>query len=188
MMKTMTGTKVAVLVANGFSEAHFIAAQKTMQEMGVTMQIVSPNQGLVNGWSGTSWGHNYAIDQQLNTALGADYDCLIIPGGERSMEKLMMTAHTRRFISSFMSAMKPVAVMGDAVQMMAKIEQVMDREVSGPDSSMDMVKNAGAHWMESAMHMDGMMLTGACEENDMPHYLEAMRDMMTPNDAMDQAA
>ncbi len=187
-MKTITGTKIAVLVANGFSEAHFIAAQKTMQEMGLTMSIVSPNQGLVNGWNGTGWGHNYAIDQQLNTALGADFDCLIIPGGERSMDKLMMTAHTRRFISSFMTAMKPVAVMGDSIQMMAKIEQLMNREVTGPDAMMDMVKNAGAHWMDAPNHMDGSMLTGVCDEADMPQYLEMMRDMMMPNQDMDQAA
>ena len=98
----------------------------------------------MNGWEGSGWGHNYAVDAPLNMALGVDYAALIIPGGQRSIEKLKLTAHTRRFIGSFMAADKPVAVMGDAMMLMAMAEQVIDRKVAGPDECRSICEESGA--------------------------------------------
>ena len=89
IMTVSKGMKVAVLVASGFNENHFLKAQKVMQDMSMNVKIISMNQGLVNGWNEENemagWGHNYPVDEQLNSALGVDYDALIIPGGQRSI-------------------------------------------------------------------------------------------------------
>lgn len=188
MMKPLAGTKIAVLVANGFDEANFIAAQKMMQETGATMRLVSTNQGLVNGWDGSGWGHNYAVDAPLNTALGVDYEALIIPGGQRSIEKLKMTAHTRRFIGSFMAADKVVAVMGDAVELMAYAEQLDNRTVAGPESSRAVATQMGATWSEEAVMLDGMMLTGLCDGDSQDAYVSTMGDLFMQTEDLDQAA
>lgn len=122
-MKTLLGNKVAILAANGFDEADMIAAQRALVAAGATMRIVSSDNGLVNGWDGKGWGHNFPVDAQLNTALGVDYDGLVIIGGQRSYDKLKMTAHTKRFIGSFMMAQKPVVAMGDSADVMMEPEQ-----------------------------------------------------------------
>lgn len=188
MMKPLTGTKVAVLIANGFEEKTFLAAQKMMVEMGATMRIISTNQGLVNGWDQTAWGHNYAVDAQLNTALGVDFDALIIPGGERSTDKLKMTAHTRRFIGSFMAANKPVMVMGDAVNLMAHAEQLDGKTVAGPEESRMLATQQGATWSEETLAMDGQMLSGRVDGDHHDAYFAAMQDMMMNTTPMDKAA
>lgn len=190
MIKPLTGTKIAVLVANGFEEKSFLDAQKMMLELGATLRIISTNQGLVNGWEGSGWGHNYAVDAPLNTALGVDYAALIVPGGQRSLDKLKLTAHTRRFIGSFMAAEKPVAVMGDAVMLMAMCEQITDIKVSGPESCQEMCEQNGAEWMGSTMQMSGNMLTGVCNGENQEQYSTTMRDLMMQagNSDMDQAA
>ncbi len=188
MIKPLTGTKIAVLVANGFDEDNFISVQKVMQEMGATMRIISTNQGLVNGWDGSGWGHNYAVDAPLNTALGVDYTALIIPGGQRSIEKLKLTAHTRRFIGSFMAAKKAVAVMGDAVQMLAHAEQLDGREISGPAECREICTQQGALWSEESVCLDDMMLTGACDVDSKDEYFAAMSELFMQNQDMDQAA
>jgi len=141
MMRNM-----AVLVANGFNEADFIAIQKMMREIDVKMTMVSANQGLVNGWNGTSWGHNFAVDVQLNTALGVDYDGLIVMSGERSHQKLMTTAHTQRFINSIVDAHKPVIVVGDAKAMFDSMGIMMGDHVMAGD------------WSEEFAHMVVEML------------------------------
>lgn len=187
MMKSLTGTKIAVLIANGFEEKIFLAAQKMMLEMGATIRVISTNQGLVNGWDGNAWGHNYAVDASLNTALGVDYDVVMIPGGQRSIEKLKLTAHTRRFIGSFMAANKPVMVMGDAVALMAHAEQLDGKTVAGPDDMRSLVTQQGAEWSEEPMMIDGMMLSGKVDGEHHEAYLEAMHNMMSKAD-MDQAA
>lgn len=168
---TLTGkAKVAVLVANGFNEKHFLTVQKFLTEMDACVRIISMNQGLVNGWNEeeNNWGHNYAVDTQLNSALGVDFDAVIIPGGKRSLDKMKMTAHTRRFIGSFMSGHKPVAVMDDAMDIM------MHTQAS------DGYKFADAG--QPAM-MDRHMLTGMVDDA----YMEMMHDLFSHMD-MDQAA
>lgn len=179
-MKTLAGMKIAVLMANGFDETMFLAAQKQVQELGATMRIISTNQGLVNGWNGSGWGHNYAVDAPLNTALGVDYSALIIVGGERSMDKLKMTAHTRRFIGSFMASQKPVIAMGDAVMLMAHADQLQDKRVSGAPEAQEMVEQAGATWSQDTSCMDGNMLSGASMDDmraDMAEMLMKAEDM-----------
>lgn len=183
-MKALAAMKIAVLMANGFDEKTFLTAQKAVQEQGAMMKIISTNQGLVNGWNGTNWGHNYAVDASLNTALGVDYDALIIPGGTRSMDKLKMTAHTRRFISSFMAAQKPVIAMGDAMMLMAHADQIQGRTVSGMDEARDMAAQAGATWSEEDVCMDGNLLSGANTEM----VAQEMMNMLHNADDMKQAA
>ncbi len=190
MIKPLTGTKIAVLVANGFEEKGFLAAQKMMLELGATLRIISTNQGLVNGWEGSGWGHNYAVDSQLKTALGVDYAALILPGGERSMEKLKQTAHTRRFIGSFMAAEKPVAAMGDGVLLMAMCEQLTDVKVTGPENAQEVCEQGGAEWMGTALEMQGNLLTGLCDGDHQEEYFSMMSELMMRAESpdMDQAA
>lgn len=189
MHKPLVGTKIAVLVANGFEEKPFLAVQRNLLEMGASLKIISSNQGLVNGWDGASWGHNFAVDAPLNTALGVDYTGLIVPGGSRSIDKLKTTAHTRRFIGSFMASGKPVAVMGDALNLMMFTEQLDGRTVSGDSSMREMAVQAGANWNEeNSMMVDGAMLTGSCDMGDMDAYMDMMKDLFMDNNMMEQAA
>ena len=118
MSKFLTGTKIAILAANGFQQNDFTQAQRALISAGATVKVISPDQGLVNGWEGTAWGHHFAVDQVLSTVLGADFDMLIVPGGERSNAKLKTTAHTKRFIGSFMSAGKPVVMFNNSVDLL----------------------------------------------------------------------
>jgi len=118
MSKFLTGTKIAILVANGFEQNDFTQSQRALLAAGATLKVISPDQGLVNGWEGASWGHHFAVDQTLSTALGADFDMLIVPGGERSLNKLKTTAHTKRLISSVMNANKPIVMFGTASELL----------------------------------------------------------------------
>ena len=179
------GQNIAILIANGFNESEFIEMQKKMREMNISMKIVSANQGLVNGWDGQGWGHNYAVDAQINTALGADYDAVVIPGGSRSHDKLKMTAHTKRFIGSMMMAEKPVMVMGDAVNLMAETELLDGRTVTGPTESRQMATSAAAMWADETVCVDNNMMTGMWSDE----YATVMQEMIkNMNDGDDYKA
>ncbi|MCI5061293.1 MAG: DJ-1/PfpI family protein [Alphaproteobacteria bacterium] len=178
MTKSLQDMNVAILMANGFDEPEFIEMQKKMQEMGAKVRIVSTNQGLVNGWSGQGWGHNHAVDVSLNGALGVDYDVLVIASGARSFEKLSATAHTRRFISSMMGAGKPVIAMGDAVALMARIEQLEGMTVAAPQDSHEACHEAGARLSEGATHVDGNLMSGSMDLEDKAGYFAHMEEFL----------
>jgi len=178
MAKQLQSLKVAVLMANGFNESEFLAIQRAMIDQGASLRIISTDSGLVNGWDGKGWGHNFAIDAQLNTALGIDYDALIIPGGQRSLDKLKLTAHSRRFVGSFMAAMKPVIAMGDAVQLLAHTDHISGKTVSGPADKKGIAEAAGANWSANDVSMDGILLTGDVEGEKLAGFVSAAIDMV----------
>lgn len=174
MNKTLYGVKVALLAANGFSQDDMIAAQKAMIAAGANMRIVSPENGLVNGWDGVTWGHHFAVDAPLGTALGADYSVLVIPGGQRSVEKLNLTAHTKRFISSFLDAGKPIIIMDNALHILMLTGQMKDRTVSGPAELHDVVLQAGGNWSDDEICRDGGLMTGAVTAENRAHFISEM--------------
>jgi len=188
MIKPLMGMKVAVLAANGFNEKNFIDMQKNLLDQGAVLRIISTNQGLVNGWDGVGWGHNFAVDAPLNTALGVDYDALIIVGGERSLDKLKLTAHTRRFIGSFMASEKPVIAMDDSLSLMIHTEQLHNCMVSGHDSMRSDCVGSGATWSEEMFHKDGALLTGHYDDDNKEAYFTTMNDMLVQNVEFEKAA
>ncbi len=177
-MKSLQSQKIAVLMSNGFNEAEFLAIQKAMVEQGASLRIISMDSGLVNGWDGKSWGHNFAVDSALNTALGIDYDAVIIPGGQRSIDKLKLTAHSRRFIGSFLAAMKPVFCMGDAVQLMAYTDHLSGRTVAGPEDKKAIIETAGGTYSSQPVEMYETLMTGCTDGDNLASYVMAAINMM----------
>ncbi len=114
MSKSLLGHKIAYLVANGLNEQDLIESQKIVQALGADTRIISMDQGLVSSLNETGWGLNFAADQALNQSLAADYSAIIVPGGQRSVEKLQLTAHTRRFLRGFYDMNKPVCILKEA--------------------------------------------------------------------------
>ncbi len=164
MNKPLLGQKIAVLVANGFSEKDLTFTQKVLMHSGAQMRIVSMDPGLVNSWNDDAgqegWGLNFASDQVLNQALAADYDMLIVPGGQRSVEKLELTAHTRRFIGGFVDAGKPVAIYGNALQVLLFAERGEGVRVCGPEALREKAESQGASWCEDVAIQSGHVLSG----------------------------
>ncbi len=186
---SLQGEKIAVLVANGFNERDLTSAQKILQECGAYLRVISMDNGLVNSWNGTSWGLNFAADSPLNEALAADFSMLLVPGGRRSVDKLKLTAHTRRFINGFLNAGKPLAMLGDAVELLIHIEMVDGRTVSAPEEIQREIMLADGKYSSEPYSVDGNLMTGApvCEESH-DAFIQAMVAHFMSAVDVDQAA
>jgi len=130
MQKPLLGHKIAFLVANGLKEADLIETQKIVQVLGGDTRIVSMDQGLVSSLNDQGWGLNFAADQALKQSLAADYSAVVVPGGQRSIEKLQLTAHTRRFLRGFYETNKPVCVLNEGAELLAYAEIDVDAEAT----------------------------------------------------------
>ena len=122
MNKPLQNKKIAILAANGVNETNMTEVQKGLMKAGAFMRTISCDHAIINSWNGAGWGVNFAVDASLSTALGVDYDMLIIPGGERSIEKLTKTAHTKRFISSFVKLNRPIGMIEGGQKLLEAIE------------------------------------------------------------------
>lgn len=170
MKKTLQGVKIAVLVANGFSEKDMTLTQQALLYAGATIRLVSMDQGLVNSWNESGWGLNFAADQTLSEALAADYDMLIVPGGQRSVDKLKLTAHTRRFIGGFADAGKPLALFEEAGELLAFAGRAEGHTVTGPDQVKAAAEAAGGFWSEDEFVVSRNLITGRSGEQGSESY------------------
>lgn len=186
MSKTLVGDKIAILVANGFTEQDLTHTQRALQARGANTRIIGMDNGLVNSWTGDAWGHHFAADCALNTALAADYDMLIVPGGRRSIKKLKLTAHTRRFLGGFIDAGKPVAIFDDAAELLAFTERAEGRRIAVSEPSRDTVSEAGAVCAEEKIVVDGNLITGY--DDDVNVFIDAVINHFTASADIKEAA
>lgn len=176
MNKPLFGEKIAILAANGFCEQDMTSAQRALLDAGANVRVVAMEQGLINGWNGQGWGLSFAADAVLSSALAADFEMLVIPGGSRSVEKLKLTAHTRRFISGFLDSGKPVAVFGDALDLLIFTGKAAGRIVTGPDALEKAAAAAGAEWSIEPQVTSGNLITGGTDPLRRAAYVEAVTD------------
>lgn len=170
----LSGRKVLVLVSNGVDEAVMSTVQRDLLKTGATVKTVGTETGLVNSWNNETngWGLYFPVDQQIGQTLGSDFDVLIVPAGARSVQKLAGNPHAERIISSFITAGKQMVFMGDAVELLAKLDMAKGRTVTGPERSHQILVAAGANWSGETETVDGMLMTG--EGSDISAMIQGM--------------
>ncbi len=150
---------IAILVANGFDENHITEIQRALARAKLAGRIVAPEQGLVNGWRGEGWGHHFAVDVFIGTALGSDYDALVLVGGERAVTKLKTNPHTRRIVNHFVEAKKPIAAIGMGTALLALSNDIANVTIAAPHEVGADLQAQGACLADAEQVMDGAILT-----------------------------
>ena len=177
MTTQLASPSIAILVANGFEENHITAVQRTLTKDGFSYKIIAPEQGLVNGWQDNAWGHYFTVDEMISTAMGSDYDMLVLIGGERATSKLKANLHTRRIVNHFLEAGKPVAAIGTGVELLALSPKSLGMLVSAPAQSADAVATANMTKEEAAQTQDGTVLTA--DGSDTEAWVAGLMDTVT---------
>lgn len=118
MTQSLDGKKVLVLVANGVDEGVMSAVQRDLLKAGAKIQTVGADASVVSSWNGAGWGLNFPTDAHVNVTLGADFDVLVVPAGERSTNTLIANPHSERIIASFEASRKPMCFIGNAARLL----------------------------------------------------------------------
>ncbi len=183
----LAGRAVAIMVAGGFEEIEMTEPQRALLKAGATLKIISPDQGVVNGWHEKGWGHFFPVDRHINSVLGSDFDMLVLPGGERSVLKLQDNPHTKRIVGHFLEAGKPIAAIGQGVSLLTTSGKLKNRRISGAASAQDRVEAAGGVWDESGLVTDGVMITTVGGEDLSAFVAEMLRVFGTASEIQEAA-
>jgi protease I len=108
-MANLKGTKVAILVTDGFEQDELVLPRKALDEAGAQTKVVSPKPDKVKGCKQVDWGDSVTVDPQLAQAKASEFDALLLPGGLMNPDKLRMEATAVEFVKAFFEAGKPVA-------------------------------------------------------------------------------
>jgi len=112
--KTPKGRKVALLAADGVSAAQIAMVQKALKEAGATGDVVGNHLG--------DLGENVKATKTLSNTDAVLYDAVIVPGGVKSVQTLMMHGDAHAFLAEAYKHGKPVAALGEGVELLTASE------------------------------------------------------------------
>jgi protease I len=153
-MSTLSGLRVAILIADGFEQVEMTEPRKALQDAGADTRIVSPAKDEVQGWNHFDKADKFKVDVALDSADANDFDALLLPGGVANPDQLRVIPAAVEFARSFFEAGKPVAVICHGPWTLVEAAVVKGRAItSWPSVKTDLV-NAGAKWTDQEVVVD----------------------------------
>ena len=108
--------QIAVLVGDGFSMDDYKEFSKAIENQSGILKIVAPHGGTIK----CSENMDHKVDAAIATTESVLYDAVFIPGGEKSINKLMKTAKYIKFINEAFKHCKAIAVCGSGKKLLDK--------------------------------------------------------------------
>jgi protease I len=186
MEKKLSGKKIAILVTDGFEQEELTRPRKALEDAGAKTFIIAPHTGKLKGWDHTNWGQEFDVALSLSDADPGDYDALFLPGGVMNADKLRMDPEAVRFARAFFRDNKPVAAICHAPWLLIEADVVEDRHLTSYESLKTDLQNAGAHWENSEVVVDGQLVTSR-KPQDIPAFNEHMISVFAKEKATQQA-
>jgi protease I len=172
MRESLTGTKVAILVADGFEQVEMTEPRKALDEAGAETHLVSPSSGAVKGWNHKEWGNEFPVDQELDDADPGDYHALLLPGGVMNPDKLRINPKAVAFVKHFIEQKKPIAAICHAPWTLIEAGIYGRTLTSWPSLKTDII-NAGGTWVDKEVVTDNGIVTSR-KPDDIPAFNKKM--------------
>lgn len=169
MTGRLSGTKVAIVVENGFEQVELTEPRKALEEAGAGTDLVSPVKGKVRGWQHDKWGDEFDVDVPLNQANVDDYDALLLPGGVMNPDKLRLDPRAIEFIRQFVEQGKPIAAICHGPWTLINAGAVRSRRMTSWPSLEADLRNAGANWVDQQVVVDNGLVTSR-KPDDIPAF------------------
>ena len=158
-MPKLAGKKIAILATNGFEQSELEVPLKELRDAGATVHVVSPESGQIKGWDQKDWGRSVPVDQALGTARVADYDALVLPGGQINPDLLRVQPEAVALVRAFWDAGKPIGAICHAPWLLIEAGIVEGRKVTSYKSIKTDVQNAGGLWEDREVVTDEGLVT-----------------------------
>ncbi len=159
MAAKLTGKRVCILATNGFEQSELEVPRDRLSEAGAEVHVVSPEHGVIRGWDGDDWGQSVKVDVALSGANDADYDALVLPGGQINPDLLRVNDDALALIKAFYAAGKPIAAICHAPWLLVETGIAAGRKMTSYHSIRNDVINAGAKWQDKEVVSDGGIVT-----------------------------
>lgn len=176
MANALENKRVAILVTTGFEEVEMTEPREALREEGASTHLISPAGDYVEAWDSDDWGEEYEVDRELSEVDPADYDALLLPGGQMNPDFLRINEEAVQFVKHFFDAGKPVAAICHAPWLLIEAGVIKGRKATSYMSIRTDMKNAGADWIDQEVVRDGNLVTSR-NPDDIPAFNEAMIEL-----------
>ena len=151
--------KVAVLAADGVEQVELERPWQALEEAGAEPELVSLEAGRITAYDHIDKGDAKKVDAVVSDADPDDYAALVLPGGVINGDFIRADADAVAFVKAFFDAGKPVAAICHASWVLAEADVVRGRRMTSWPSLQTDLRNAGAHWVDEEVVVDGNLIT-----------------------------
>lgn len=180
MSKQLDGKRIAILATDGFEQSELTEPKKDLEKAGATVTVLSvektPKE--IKGWDKTDWGKKVKVDGLVAEADPAQFDALVLPGGQMNPDKLRMDHDAVSFVRRFIETGKPVAAICHGPWMLVEADAVRGKTVTSWPSVHTDLKNAGANWVDKEVVQDGQFITSR-KPDDIPAFSEKIIEVVS---------
>jgi protease I len=151
--------RVVIIVAQNFQDEEFVYPYYRVLEEGFHLDVATPGGQNMIG----KYGVPARATMSTDNLKASDFDCVILPGGFESPDRLRIRPEVLRFVREMDEADKLVAAICHGPWILISAGMVKGRKVTGYMSIADDLKNAGAVYLEQDLVLDGNLISA-------PHY------------------
>ena len=165
--------RILILATHGFEQSELMEPKAALEKAGFETVVASPEPGEIRGWKDKDWGEAVAVDAPITAVAEADFDALLLPGGQMNPDILRMNPEAVRLVGEFAAANKPIAAICHGPWLLAEADVLSGRTVTSWPSIRTDLANAGAVVVDQEVAIDGNLITSR-KPGDIPAFSEAL--------------
>lgn len=158
-MPAIDKAKIAILATDGFEKSELFEPKRQLEAAGATVTIISLETGEIKSWDEKNWGESIAVDMVIDDAKVADFDALVLPGGQINPDILRTSDKAVGFVRDFFNTGKTLGAICHAPWLLVEADVIKGRDVTSYTSIKTDLVNAGANWHDKSVVTDQALVT-----------------------------
>ncbi|WP_156689865.1 type 1 glutamine amidotransferase domain-containing protein [Mycobacterium sp. Marseille-P9652] len=171
--------KIAFLATDMVERAELTGPWEGLKAQGAALTLVSPNDTSIQMFEHYDKADTFDVDVKVDDATADDYDALVLPGGVGNPDTLRMNPRAVAFVRSFFDRGKPAGVICHAPWLLIEADVVSGRTLTSWPSLATDLKNAGAHWLDQPVVVDGNLVTSRRPDDIPDHFVPNLVDVFS---------
>ena len=158
-MPNITDAKILIMATHGFEQSELLTPLSKLREAGATVHVATLDGKPIKGWDNNDWGQTVDADREISKMFAADYDALVLPGGQMNPDVLRADKDTVELVGSFVAQGKTVAAICHAPWLLIEAGVVKDREMTSYQTIRTDLRNAGANVVDKEVAVSQGVIT-----------------------------
>ena len=183
----LQGKTIAFLATDMVEQVELTEPWKAVESAGGTPQLVSLEDGEIQGFNHYDKGGTFKVDKKVSDARVDDYDGLVLPGGVGNPDTMRTDENAVQLVRDFFEQGKPVGVICHGPWMLVEAGVVRDRKVTSWPSLQTDIRNAGGNWVDEEVVVDQGLVTSR-KPDDLPAFNKKIVEELCEGRREEQAA
>jgi protease I len=177
MSDRLSGTRIAFLATDGVEQVELTEPLEAARNEGAETVLLNLSADKIQAFNHLDPADTFEVQGAVADADPADFDGLVLPGGVANPDRLRTDDDAVAFVRAFFDQDKPVAAICHAPWTIVEAGAARGRTLTSWPSLRTDIENAGGHWVDEELHVDGNLATSR-KPDDLPAFCNQMVEMM----------